>query len=393
MRKAVHEFDLIDDGDVVAVGVSGGKDSLVLLNGLIQLRKFIGIEFTLVAITLDMGFGGERTDFSSVERLCAENGVRYIIEPTVIGQVVFDIRKEENPCSLCARMRRGALHDAAIAAGCNKIALGHHRDDAVETFVMNLFVEGRVGCFAPKTYLSKKDLYMIRPLCLAPEKDVRRAVRDKNIQIVKSKCPADGHTKRQEIKEYLAEVEKTDKGFKDRLFGAMRRGNIDGWGYKNPSEAAQPKYHAYKAVMLSDFPQYRDEALQLLEKYWEAAAPNFRKYVLEAMQDGASLPNASVALKDGRVVGVAAVLECDEVPDTGLTPWAGFVFVEKAHRARRVSELMLKMCEEYAAALGYNYIYLSTDHIQLYENYGYYEYKLALNMWNQPTKIYRKKIV
>ncbi len=231
MRKAITEFNMIQDGDKIAVGVSGGKDSLVLLLGLILLRRFIGINYDLVAITLDPQFGGAEGDYSAVERLCAEHNVPYILERTHIGEIVFDIRKEPNPCSLCARMRRGALHDAAKAAGCNKIALGHHFNDAVETFMMNLFVEGRIGCFAPNSYLSRKDLYMIRPMVFAPEAEVKKAAKHMNLEVVKSKCPADGHTKREEMKEFIRERERLDKGFAERIMGAMRRANVDNWGY------------------------------------------------------------------------------------------------------------------------------------------------------------------
>lgn len=233
MRKAIQEFDLIQDGDRIAVGVSGGKDSLVLLKGLYLLKRFIGIDYEIIAVTLDPGFGGVPGDYSPIQRMCDEMGIEYILERTQIGEIVFDVRQEPNPCSLCARMRRGALHDAAKAAGCNKVALGHHYNDAVETFVMNLFIEGRIGCFSPKSYLSRKDLTLIRPMVFAPEAEIRRAANRNNLEIVKSKCPADGHTSRQDIKEFLAEREKADNGFTDRLFGAMRRSGVDGWGYKD----------------------------------------------------------------------------------------------------------------------------------------------------------------
>lgn len=235
MRKAIQEFDLIQDGDKIAVGVSGGKDSLVLLRGLYLLKRFIGIDYELTAITLDPQFGGIPGNYEPVRKLCQEMGIPYYLKPTDIGQIVFDIRKEPNPCSLCARMRRGALHDAAIEMGCNKIALGHHYDDVVETFMMNLFNEGRVGCFSPKSYLSRKDLWMIRPLVFAPEKEVRKAAAKCELPIVKSKCPADGHTSRQQMKEFLLEQEKQSDGFKYRLFGALRRSGIDGWGYTGKS--------------------------------------------------------------------------------------------------------------------------------------------------------------
>lgn len=233
MRKAIQEFDLIQDGDKIAVGVSGGKDSLVLLEGLVRLKRFIGIDYEVTAITLDPRFGGTDGDYSSVEEMCQRLGVNFILKRTHIGEIVFDIRQETNPCSLCARMRRGALHDAAKEAGCNKIALGHNYDDAVETFVMNLFNEGRLGCFAPKSYLSRKDITMIRPLVFAPEKEVRNAAKRSGLEVVKSKCPADGHTSREETKRFLAERNKADKGFSDRIFGAVRRAGLDGWGYKD----------------------------------------------------------------------------------------------------------------------------------------------------------------
>ncbi|MCM1227480.1 MAG: tRNA 2-thiocytidine biosynthesis TtcA family protein [Clostridium sp.] len=230
MRKAIQEFELISDGDAIAVGVSGGKDSLVLLKGLALLRRFIGIRYSIVGITLDPQFGGIEGDYGSVEKLCGELGIEYRLIPTHIGEIVFDVRKETHPCSLCARMRRGALHDAAKEYGCNKIALGHHFDDAVETFLMNLFTEGRIGCFSPKSYLSRKDLTLIRPLVFAPEREVRKAANRNGLQVVKSKCPADGFTNREKMKNFISQMEREDKGFADRIFGAMRRSGIDGWG-------------------------------------------------------------------------------------------------------------------------------------------------------------------
>ncbi|MGN0655027.1 MAG: tRNA 2-thiocytidine biosynthesis TtcA family protein [Oscillospiraceae bacterium] len=232
MRKAIQEFDLIENGDRIAVGVSGGKDSLVMLQGLVLLKRFIGIDYDVVAVTLDPGFNGVWGDYSDVEKLCDELGIKYVLKRTQIGEIVFDVRKEEHPCSLCARMRRGALHDAAIEEGCNKVALGHHYNDAVETFFMNLFIEGRIGCFSPKSYLSNKKLWLIRPLVFAPEKEIKRVARKTELNVVKSKCPVDGHTKREEMKQFLAEREKLDHGFTDRVFGAMRRAGIDGWGFK-----------------------------------------------------------------------------------------------------------------------------------------------------------------
>lgn len=232
VRKAINEFDMIKDGDKIAVGVSGGKDSVILLTALLRLKQFIGIYYDVVAITLDPGFNGQRTDYSPISRLCEQLSCEHIIENTHIGEIVFDVRKEPNPCSLCARMRRGALHDASKKAGCNKLALGHHYNDVVETFVMNLFNEGRIGCFSPVTYLERKDITLIRPLVLTPEKEIISAVKRCDLPVIKSKCPADGFTSRQKTKEFLAERERQDHGFTYRLFGALRRSGVDGWGFK-----------------------------------------------------------------------------------------------------------------------------------------------------------------
>lgn len=231
MRKAIQEFDMIQSGDRIGVGVSGGKDSVALLQGLHLLRRFIGIDYELVAITLDLGFGGQQTDYSPIEDLCREMGIEYVIKRTQIGEIVFDTLKEDNPCALCARMRRGALHDAAREMGCNKIALGHHYDDAVETLVMNLFQGGRFSCFSPVTYLSIKRLTMIRPLVFAEERDVAAAVRKSNLPIVKNPCPVDGATEREWTKRFLRELEVTHPGVTYKLFGAMRRSGVDGWGH------------------------------------------------------------------------------------------------------------------------------------------------------------------
>lgn len=229
VRKAVTEYEMISPGDRIAVGVSGGKDSVALAVVLGRLRSFLGVEFDIVAVTLDPCFEGMECDYSPVTELFEQEGIRHIVKRTDIGSIVFDVRGETNPCSLCARMRRGALHDLAKAEGCNKIALGHHRDDAVETFIMNLFNEGRVGCFSPVTYLSRKDITMIRPLVLAEEKDIRQAVRRMNFPVIRSSCPVDGHTEREWTKQWLAEMEHQRRGIKQQIFGAMRRGHISGW--------------------------------------------------------------------------------------------------------------------------------------------------------------------
>ena len=230
--RAVQEFDLIQNGDRIAVGISGGKDSLVLLAALRDFQRFGLLDYELVGITLDPQFEGVQTDYSPVSAFCEQIGVEYHVIRTQIGQIVFDHRKETHPCSLCAKMRRGALHDNAKALGCNKLALGHHNDDAIETFLMNLFIEGRIGCYAPKSYLSRKDLTLIRPLSFAPERDIVHAAKLNVPEIVKSRCPVDGHTMRETMKTFIREQEKQNPGFKTRVFGAMRRANVDGWGGK-----------------------------------------------------------------------------------------------------------------------------------------------------------------
>ncbi|MBE6842144.1 MAG: tRNA 2-thiocytidine(32) synthetase TtcA [Ruminococcus sp.] len=230
LRRAIQEYDMISDGDHIAVGVSGGKDSLVMLIGLRLLQRFIGIDYKITALSLDPMFNGEPTDYSEISALCKEYDIDYKIIQTHIAEIVFDIRKEPNPCSLCARMRRGALHDAAKELGCNKLALGHNHDDVVETFFMNLFNEGRIDCFSPVSYLSRKDITVIRPLVLAPENIIAKTARKKNFPVVKSACPADGHTNRETMKQFIIDMEKTNKGFSDKIFGALQRGNISGWG-------------------------------------------------------------------------------------------------------------------------------------------------------------------
>lgn len=229
MRSACQQYDMIKDGDRIAVGVSGGKDSVALLAAMADLRRFYPAKFELVAITLDPRFGGVDGDYSEIEELCQKLDVEYYIKRTQLAEVIFDIRKESNPCSLCARMRRGALHDASKEMGCNKIALGHHLDDVAETFIMNLFNGGTLDCFMPVTYLSRKDIYMIRPMIFARESDCARVVRRGELPVVKSKCPADGTTERQEVKEFLNSLEKKYGNVREKILGAMQRKEINGY--------------------------------------------------------------------------------------------------------------------------------------------------------------------
>ena len=227
VRRAVDDYGLIEEGDKIAVGVSGGKDSLTLLATLADLRRFYPKKFDIVAITVDMGFEGG--DFTPIVNFCKEIGVEYIIEKTEIARIIFDVRQESNPCSLCAKMRRGCLHAAAVNAGCNKVALGHHYDDAVETFMMNLFFEGRLGCFSPKSYLSNRKITLIRPLLYATEKDVQYYTRRKELPVITSLCPEDHATERENMKNLLSDLERTNKGLKHRIFHAMCKSEIDGF--------------------------------------------------------------------------------------------------------------------------------------------------------------------
>ena len=227
VRRAVDDYNMIAEGDKIAVGISGGKDSLTLLATLAALKRFYPKKFELVGITIDMGF--ESADFSAIEEFCKELDVEYSVVKTEIAKIIFDVRKESNPCSLCSKMRRGSLHAEAQRLGCNKVALGHHYDDAVETFIMNMFFEGRLGCFSPVTYLSNRKITLIRPMIYAQEKDVSYFVRRRPLPIITSPCPEDHATERENIKNLLSSLERENKGVKHRIFNAMCKGNIDGF--------------------------------------------------------------------------------------------------------------------------------------------------------------------
>ena len=227
-RRALDDYKMIEPGEKIAVGLSAGKDSLTLLCALAELRRFYPVPFELIAITVDMGFSGG-VDFSPVQKLCDELSVPYHIVPSEIYKIIFEIRKEKNPCSLCAKMRRGALHRAAHDLGCTSVALGHHFDDAVETFMLNLFFEGRLGCFSPVSYLTRTQIKLIRPMLYLPEKDIRYFASKANLPVIKSPCPADGNTQREEMKKLLASLDRHHDGLRYRIFGAMQRGEIDGF--------------------------------------------------------------------------------------------------------------------------------------------------------------------
>ena len=227
VRKACEEYNMIEEGDKIAVGISGGKDSLTLLTALAHLRRFYPKKFELYAITVDLGF--DNLNLDKITEFCKNLDVDYTIVKTDIANIVFNERKEKSPCSLCAKMRKGALNDAMKQRGINKIAYAHHKDDVVDTMMMSLIYEGRFHTFSPVTYLDRTDLYVIRPLMYMKEADVIGFVNKYNIPVVKSPCPVDKHTKREYVKELLKEINHENPGVKDRMFTAIKDSNIKGW--------------------------------------------------------------------------------------------------------------------------------------------------------------------
>ncbi len=230
VQAALHRYRMIAPGDRVAVGVSGGKDSMALLSLLASLREFYPVPFTITAITLDPGFDGVWGDYGAVADLCETKRIPYILRRTHIYDAVFHDSREKNPCSLCARLRRGALHQAAQEAGCGVVALGHHQDDAAETFLMNLLGGGRLGCFSPKTELDRRGLTLIRPLVFLEEREIAAYVRKEGLPVVVSRCPVDGHTRRQEMKTLLRDLSDRYGPLETRIVGAMQKAGLDGWG-------------------------------------------------------------------------------------------------------------------------------------------------------------------
>ena len=231
IRRAIDDFDMIDEGDKIAVGLSGGKDSITLLYALYYLKKFYTKNFDIIAITIHPGSDTFKTD--ELEKICKELNVEYIVYNSNIAEVVFNIRKEKHPCSLCANMRRGMLNSLAIEHGCNKIALGHHMDDVMETFMMSLFLNGKIHTFAPVTYLSRSDVKTIRPMIYVDEKMIRITAKEKNFPIMNKCCPADGLTKRDYMTNLLKEMKKDIPKVREHVFGAIKRSNIKGWEILN----------------------------------------------------------------------------------------------------------------------------------------------------------------
>lgn len=225
-RRAVDDYHMIEDGDKIAVGISGGKDSLTLLYALAHLSKFYPKEFKVYAMTVDLGLG---MDFTEIQKLCDELKVPYTIIKTDIYEIVFEARKEDNPCSLCAKMRKGAFNEKMLELGYNKLAYAHHRDDIMETLIMSMIFEGRIHTFAPVTYLSRMQLTMIRPMMYITEGQVAAFARDMELPVVKNNCPADGYTKRQYAKELLWKLENDHPGAKEHIFSAIKHGELPGW--------------------------------------------------------------------------------------------------------------------------------------------------------------------
>lgn len=245
-RKAVDEYSLIDENDHIAVGISGGKDSLALLYALHGLKRFYPKKFELSAVTVDLGFPD--FDLTPVEKLCSELDIPYKIVPSDIYDILFHIRKESNPCSLCAKMRKGALNQAVREMGCNKVAYAHHKDDIIETMLLSLIFEGRFHSFSPRTYLDRMNLTVIRPLMFVDETDVIGFKNKYNLPVVKSKCPVDGYTKRQYAKDLLKQLNTEHPGVRERMFHAILTGNLSGW----PERVLHPRVSKSRQEQVND---------------------------------------------------------------------------------------------------------------------------------------------
>jgi tRNA(Ile)-lysidine synthase TilS/MesJ len=226
-RRAIDDYNMIQEGDKIAIGVSGGKDSLSLLYTLSGLRRYYPKKFELEAITVSAGY--KEADFSGVAKLCEELGVPYTVVETDIAEILFEYRKESNPCSLCAKLRKGAFINKAKELGCNKKAYAHHFDDVIETMMMSLLYEGRFHCFSPVTHLDRSGVTLIRPLIYVYEQDIIGFKNAFNLPVVKNPCPVDGYTKREYTKQLIKSLEKDSPGLRERLFTAIKEGNIPGW--------------------------------------------------------------------------------------------------------------------------------------------------------------------
>lgn len=227
MRKAIDDYNMISDGDRIAVGLSGGKDSITLLIGLKNLQRFYPKEFELVAVSINPGF--EEFNSELLSNLCNKLDVKFIEEKSHIKEIVFDIRKEKNPCSLCANLRRGIINSVALRENCNKIALGHNEDDVLETFFLNLLYGGSINTFAPSSYMDRSKITLIRPLIYAPEKYIRSFVKRNNIEVMPKVCPIDGVSKREDMKKLIFDLQEDIPNIRANLYGAIKRSTIKGW--------------------------------------------------------------------------------------------------------------------------------------------------------------------
>ena len=237
VRRCVQDYHMIEEGDRIGVGVSGGKDSVALLAFLAELRKYNDKKFEVEAVTIDMGLG---MDYSSIQQLCDRLDVKFNLVKTEIGPIIFDHRKEKNPCSMCSKMRRGALNQAILDRGMNKLALGHHYDDAVETFMMRLIYEGRISCFQTVTDLDRTGIIQIRPMLYIHEKSIDSFVKRNDLPVITNRCPVDKYTKREEIKQLVYDLSATYPDLRERIFGAMQRLPLPEWEpkgrYKRPKD-------------------------------------------------------------------------------------------------------------------------------------------------------------
>lgn len=233
-RKAIDEFQMIEDGDRIAVGVSGGKDSLALLCALGNLRRFYPKHFELEAITVSLGY--QNFDTTPIQAICDQLGVHYTVVETEISRIIFEDRREEHPCSLCAKLRKGALNRKAKELGCNKIAYAHHKNDVVETFLMSLFLEGRIHTFSPVTHLDRMELTLIRPMLFVEEPEVKGFINKYQLTVVKNPCPADGNTQREYAKTLVAQLNREHPGSLERMFTAILNGDLPSWRDRIPTE-------------------------------------------------------------------------------------------------------------------------------------------------------------
>lgn len=228
VRKAIQDYNMIDDGDVVAVGLSGGKDSMTMLSAMRQIQRYYPKHFELKAIYIDLGYGN--MDVSKLRSFCENISVELIVVSTDIGKITQTyVDVGQSPCSICANLRRGALNNAAVAAGCNRVALAHTKDDVVETMLMCLFREGRISTFSPVTDLTRSGIKVIRPLIFAEETEIIAYMKVCNFQAIKNSCPHDGFTERTEMRKLLESMAKEHSDVKNTIFGAIRRSKIDGW--------------------------------------------------------------------------------------------------------------------------------------------------------------------